>query len=109
MSHYSFKQDILSHSFLHYFTQETPEQESSFLASILSVIVIILQMVQGNRILKQEANDIRIQKLDHEHYWYMLEDETQANEVVDECQSVVEQVLERESMFIVEVQSRLFV
>lgn len=99
MSHYSFKKDILSHSFLHYFTQEA-QPEGSFLSSILSVIVIVLEMMKGNRILKQETDDIIVQRLEHEHYWYMLENETPVNEA-STIVSEVEQVLEKESLFLI--------
>ena len=40
--------------------------------SILSVIAIAMEMIQGRRILKQEQDDIQVQYLDDQRYWYSL-------------------------------------
>ena len=31
-----------------------------------------MEMIQGRRILKQEQDDIQVQYLDDQHYWYSL-------------------------------------
>ena len=93
MSCYSYKKDILTESYLHYLDHpprgqqgkqgkqgkqgQKNEQKETSSYSLLNVIAIVMEMVQGRRYLRQSQDDIHIQYLDNTHYWYSLSKPTE--------------------------------